>query len=611
MNSSSLTRRSLAALLVLSLAFPVGCKKTPAEQSAHTPPTALAPAPAPTPPAAPSSPGSPGLVPDTSAGGPPPPAWIENPVITPGTVVLTALDPKTMTPSQIQFGVAPKRSPNVDYQPNVIVMEQGDKAIKSVAGDGMTWTFDANAPQVSDFQVGKIVFATGRAVGRVLMLKPNGSTVSAILGPVALEDLIQRGRFVMEQKIDPDKMISYVAPDYPGANDSSSLRQTAMLGGGLHEPGVLVSTSSHGQWVPTAMTQRARIDARSAGARRHLPRWARLNFEAADRELANLRKRQAPGIPGMPQGVPHAPEIPKIDPGPTKVTGPLPQVNLHNDDVRIENVENNSYVGVQYYYVPKGNGMGATAAGFIAMEAPTVRCVLSFNKDGVDSAGISIVGAAGLKLRVDGHSAVDKVINFHLQHFVPIDISIPLGGPFPLSLTFATFFNLNSGFSAKSTIMVDEGQYNFSGFIWAGRTASGGWSVATPSNFSAVKSVGNAAAGLSLGITSLDLAFGIRSMVGIGGFGFNAGVFATVRFGGAAVVAPNQAFGCKRGTIEAWIDTGLGWQMPKFAMDAINFFLNATTGKSLDPSKPLAHGPSKRMFTEDISVPSGCAGKSG
>ncbi|HMI58066.1 MAG TPA: hypothetical protein VK511_08460, partial [Gemmatimonadaceae bacterium] len=162
-------------------------------------------------------------MPDSTAGGPPPPAWIQNPVVTPGTVVLSALDPKTMTPSQIQFGVAPKRSPNVDYQPDVIVMEQGDKAIKSVASDGMTWTFDANAPQVSDFQVGKIVFATGRAVGRVLMLKQNGSTVNAILGPVGLEDIVQRGRFVMEQKIDPDKMISYVAPDYPGANDSASL----------------------------------------------------------------------------------------------------------------------------------------------------------------------------------------------------------------------------------------------------------------------------------------------------------------------------------------------------------------------------------------------------
>jgi hypothetical protein len=608
-NSSSIYRRSCAALLVLSCMLATDCRKKPAEQTAQAVPPAQVPAPMSAPP--PASAGSPGLVPDSTAGGPPPPAWIENPVISPGTVVLNALDPKTMTPSQVQFGVAPRRSPEVDYQPDVIVMEQGDKAIKSVASDGITWTFDANAPQVSKFEVGKIVFATGRAVGRVLGLKQNGSTVNVILGPVALEDIIQRGRFVMDQKIDPDRMISYVAPDYPGANDTSSLTQTAMLGGSPREPGVQVSTSSHGEWIPTAMTQRDRIDARSVGARRHMPRWARENFESTDRELASLRRRQAPGIPGMPQGVPRVPTLPPFDPGPTKVTGPPPQLDLHEKDVRIENVENNSWVGVQYYYTPKGSKTSATASGLIAMDSPRVRCVLTFNKNGVDSAGISIVGAAGIKLRIDANSAIDKVINFHLKYFVPIDFSIPLAGPVPLSLTFATFFNLNSGFSAKSSLMVTEGEYNFSGFIWAGRTAQGGWTVATPTNFSAVKSVGNAAAGLSLGINSLDLAFGIRSMVGIGAFGFNAGVFATVRFGGSAVLAPNQAFACRRGTIEAWIDTGLGWQIPKFAADVINFFLSATTGKSLDQGKPLAKGPSKRMFTEDLSIPAGCAGKSG
>ena len=114
-------------------------------------------------------------------------------MITPGTVVLSALDPEDhdAQPDSIRRGA--EAQPERRLPPDVIVMEQGDKAIKSVASDGMTWTFDANAPQVSDFQVGKIVFATGRAVGRVLMLKPNGSTVSAILGPVALEDIISAG----------------------------------------------------------------------------------------------------------------------------------------------------------------------------------------------------------------------------------------------------------------------------------------------------------------------------------------------------------------------------------------------------------------------------------
>ncbi len=94
----------------------------------------------------------------------------------PGATITQPIDPHTLTSSQIKFGISPKRDPSVEYQPDVIVMEQGDKAIKSVATDGMTWTFDANAPQVTDFQEDKIVFATGRAVGRVLALKRMAAT---------------------------------------------------------------------------------------------------------------------------------------------------------------------------------------------------------------------------------------------------------------------------------------------------------------------------------------------------------------------------------------------------------------------------------------------------
>ena len=83
----------------------------------------------------------------------------------------------------------------------------------------MTWTFDANAPQVSDFQEGKIVFATGRAVGRVLSLNRQGDTVKVILGPVQLTDVIRNGNFEMNENIDLNNMISYVAPDYPQPPD--------------------------------------------------------------------------------------------------------------------------------------------------------------------------------------------------------------------------------------------------------------------------------------------------------------------------------------------------------------------------------------------------------
>src|ERR1039457_5117291 len=151
---------------------------------------------------------------------------IFDPKLHPDATVVHAVDPHTLTESQVKFGIAPRRDPSVEYQPDIILMENGDKAIKSVATDGMTWTFDANAPQVSDFQEGKVVFATGRAVGRVLGLKRQGDTVSVILGPIQLTDVIRNGSFAMNQSVDLNNMISYVAPDYHQPPDTSEETKT-------------------------------------------------------------------------------------------------------------------------------------------------------------------------------------------------------------------------------------------------------------------------------------------------------------------------------------------------------------------------------------------------
>jgi hypothetical protein len=597
-SSSHLPSRAL--VLILLLALPAGCKKKAANEAAQqpsAPPVAPPPAPPTAPPTSPPALTQGAGAPDTTDGAP---SWLAHPTVSPGTTVLTALDPKSMSPTEVQFGVAPKLSKDVEYQPNVIVMEQGDKAIKSIASDGLTWTFDANAPHVSDFAEGKIVFATGRAVGKVMALKKNGSTVTAVLGPVQLSDLIKNGRFVMEEAVDPNKMISYVAPDYPGFNDSAStqLSSTAGIESGGRST-VLVSTASNGRWIPTAMSMRDE-PRRRRDALRKLPRWARKNFADADAELVALRKKQV----GFPQGLPHPPSLPPLNIPPTLVTGPPPSVTAGNGDVRIENVANPSYVGVQYYYVKKD--MSATAAGFVTLHAPVIRCVLTFKNGSLDSAGISIKGAAGIRLRLDGHTSVDKVLNLKLSHFVPVSISIPLGGPVPVSLTFATFFNVATAFSAKASMTVAEGEYTFSGGVWAGR-AGGAWTVAFPASANAVTSFGNTAAALSVGITSFTLGFGIRTMVGVGAFGFNTGVFATVRFGGSALVSPTIAYGCRQGTIGAFIDTGVGYQLPGSFTAVLNFFLTNIGGHAIDAVGTLAKGPSTNLFNDDVSVPHGCA----
>jgi hypothetical protein len=122
-----------------------------------------------------------------------------------------------------------------------------------------------------------------------------------------------------------------------------------------------------------------------------------------------------------------------------------------------------------------------------------------------------------------------------------------------------------------------------------------------------VTSFGNTAASLSVGITSFTLGFGIRTMVGVGAFGFNTGVFATVRFGGSALVSPTTAYACRQGNIGAFIDTGVGYQLPGSFTAVLNFFLTNLGGHAIDAVGTLAKGPSTNLFNDDVSVPHGCA----
>jgi hypothetical protein len=156
-------RKAVAIALILSLGIVDGCKKESATPPA--PPSAPAKsAPAPQP-AKPNPAAQPQEAKQITGG---PPSGLIGPSAVPDATILTPVDIKKMTPSQIQFGIAPKRTKEVEYVDDVIIMEEGDKAIRSMAGNGLSWTFDANAPHVNEFQEGKVVFATGLAVGRVV-----------------------------------------------------------------------------------------------------------------------------------------------------------------------------------------------------------------------------------------------------------------------------------------------------------------------------------------------------------------------------------------------------------------------------------------------------------
>ena len=111
-----------------------------------------------------------------------------------------------LTATEQKYGVAPTRDPNVLYQDQVVVVEHGDKAIRSWDANGMGWTLDGSDSRIDALKEGDVLFATTRCVGRVLKLTRTGDDVAVILGPAQFTDVIKQGNLAYDQPLDLDSL---------------------------------------------------------------------------------------------------------------------------------------------------------------------------------------------------------------------------------------------------------------------------------------------------------------------------------------------------------------------------------------------------------------------
>lgn len=121
-----------------------------------------------------------------------------------------------LTANEVKYGMAPTRSAAVTYQPNVVIVEGGADIIRGLSDNGLVWTIDASARGASDVAVGKIIFVTGRAVGKVLGVQRQGNAMSVVIGPALLNEIFENAHFTGSQDVDFGEAIQYTAPDYPG-----------------------------------------------------------------------------------------------------------------------------------------------------------------------------------------------------------------------------------------------------------------------------------------------------------------------------------------------------------------------------------------------------------
>jgi hypothetical protein len=117
-----------------------------------------------------------------------------------------------------QYGKAPVKNPkDMTYQPGVVIIGDGPKAIRHASSDGLTWTMDKSASGVSDLAPGKVMYASSKALGKVMKVEPAGDDVAVLLAPIELTDLIKDGTLDFDEPLDVGSAAVQQIPDAPGA----------------------------------------------------------------------------------------------------------------------------------------------------------------------------------------------------------------------------------------------------------------------------------------------------------------------------------------------------------------------------------------------------------
>ena len=483
----------------------------------------------------------------------------------PGPVLVGhSIEPAQMTPSELQYGLAPQRMAGVVYQDNLILMEHGDQAIRSLNTNGMEWTLDAGAPQVNQLERGKIVFATSRCVGRILSLQREGNDVKLILGPIQLTDIIRQGNFTYDQPVDLDSVVALSAPDYPGAVDSTASEQydqkqsqgktsIAPRSSGDFRRVSYFIVSDSGEWRPMRTINRDGTLSESV--------W-RPGVDTGG--LLNTQGVALPGVPGT--------QLPQMPAGFGDIAKDPPSLQVKMVNSMRMDACSLSCGGLGLKLYQKKGGVQVWIKAIFHLSAPKLVFHLSVNSSGVN-AHVALSGAAGFTVGFDALADKDMSVNVHEVGSVPMDITIPLAGMgVPLTAMFQQSLSLNTAFSARTSVLHAVGDFTASGAITMD-FVNGSWNI-PPLQMTLKKNLASAVSGVSMGINSLAFAIDQRLLVGVGALGFATGPYVNLISSITALKQASEAPDCRQGTFTMELGGGIGYAMPKVVASVLNFFLD-------------------------------------
>ncbi len=495
----------------------------------------------------------------------------------------------SLSDTEKKFGVAPSRGPDVVYQDQVVLIEHGDKVIKSIAADGMNWTLDATDPRVAALKEGDIVFATTDCVGQILKLTRTGNDVSVILGPAQLTDIIKKGNFQYDAPFDLDAMTAVEDPDFPGTFGSpyfDQMKQAQAAGAG-----------SSGSQAPLVIEKASYYIVSPQGV------W---------RPMRTVRRDGTVVLPAM--------EAP-IGPPAVLRTSFSPQAPDHTFNNVLSATAcftNCGGLGVRL----SANRAGLKIDIFVVLRLATPQFSFALHLDGpTPRAHIELSGGAGFLMTIQGTTDPTFTSNLNETGAVPVDLTLGLQfGAVPLVLHYHQDVSLATAFSAKTSVLRAREDLRVTGKL--GFDFDGARFTPLPLSAEFNTDPSHDVNGISMGINSIVAAISQRLLMGVGRGGFAVGPYVSLTTSATALKQATEAShlmlaqpatgDCTQATLVMQVYGGIGYALPKVVVTVVNFFLK------IFHAKPISETGSLFKFLQPFNVlnqrfqlPDGCAGGAG
>ena len=504
-----------------------------------------------------------------------------------GSARVSSPDPR-LTDTEWDFGQSIRRdTEGVTFQPDVVIPGGGADSVVEVSGDGLTWTLDGDAAEVSDLAVGKVLLVTNRGAGRILgVTSLENGDVAVTLGPAEITDFIRDISTSYDGEIDPNLIQIRAAPSLPAAADVTNRSGESEEPDASEEPAEPEEPIDPG--APGAPTGPGDEGGGDGGD--DSTTTTTTSGDEAPRNLAGrpIAATRAPGATG-PLAVPavatataqvEGPGDRGILPPPAQV--PFPVVPVEGMRAFPLHVSDGSW-GVELAY--DRNGLKVNGSARVYLEKPAIHFDLVIADGRIVTAEARLDGVAGVRATFEAATETGLQANIHQVVDLPLDISIPIFGPaLPFSANFHQSFKIDTVFSAKSSTISFNGDYAFRGSLRAGYR-DGTFGVAAPSGLSVKRSLLQSTGGVSVGVTGFIIAHQLRMTIGIGGFGFAVGPYVSLTTAMSVVNGSDLGIvKCKGANLNLDMGYGIGYVMPTAVVKVINVFLRALNLGQIEPT---------------------------